>query len=50
MQAHTRALVAASAYAVITGRKVTGLYDHTADEQLRIAAECRGSRLQGADG
>ena len=50
MQAHTRALVAASAYAVITGKKVTGIYDHTANEQLQIAAECRGNRLQGADG
>ncbi len=50
MQAHTRALVAASAYAVITGKKVAGLFDHTANEQLQIAVECRGMRLQGADG
>jgi hypothetical protein len=50
MQAHTRALVAASAYAVITGKKVAGIFDHTANEQLRIAAECRGTALQGADG
>jgi hypothetical protein len=50
MQAHTRALVAASAYAVITGKKVAGIFDHTANEQLQIAAECRGTGLQGADG
>ncbi len=50
MQAHTRALVAASAYAVITGKKVAGIFDHTAHEQLQIAVECRGTELQGADG
>ena len=50
MQPHTRALVAASAYAVISGKTVAGLFDHTAHEQLQIAAECRGNRLQGADG
>jgi hypothetical protein len=50
MQAHTRALVAASAYAVITGKKVAGIFDHTANEQLQIAAECRGIELKGADG
>jgi hypothetical protein len=50
MQAHTRALVAASAYAVITGKKIAGIFDHTANEQLRIAVECRGTALRGADG
>ena len=50
MQPHTRALIAASAYAAIGGKKVTGLYDHGASEQLRIAVECRGNNLQGADG
>ena len=50
MQAHTRALVAASAYAAITGKPVAGLFDHAANEQLRIAVECRGMRLQGVDG
>lgn len=49
MHPHTRALIAASACAVITGQKVAGLYDHTAREHLRIAAECRGTRLQGHD-
>src|ERR1700748_2101327 len=50
MQSHTRALVAASAYAVIVGKKVAGLYDHAAGRHLRIAAECRDNRLQGIDG
>lgn len=50
MQAHRRALVAASAYSVITGQKVAGLYDFAAGEHLRVAAECRGKQVQGADG
>ena len=50
MQSHTRAVIAAAAYAVIVGKKVTGIYDHTAAEHLRIAAECRGHRVQVADG
>jgi len=50
MQSHTRALVAASAHAVIVGKKVAGLYDHAASRHLRIAAECRDNRLQGVDG
>jgi hypothetical protein len=50
MHPHTRAIVAASAYAITTGRKVAGLYDHAADRHLRIAAECRGDRLQARDG
>ncbi len=50
MQPHTRAIVAASAHAVITGRKVAGLYDHEAGRHLRIAAECRNNRLQAFDG
>lgn len=50
MQPHTRAMVAASAHAVITGKKVAGIYDHAASRELRIAAECRGNRLQGLDG
>lgn len=50
MLPHIRAIVAASAYAVITGRKVAGLYDHVADRHLRIAAECRGDWLQARDG
>jgi hypothetical protein len=50
MHPHIRAIVAASAFAIITGRKVAGLYDHGADRHLRIAAECRGDRLQARDG
>jgi len=50
MQPHTRALIAACAFAVIAGRKVAGIYDHTAGEHLRIAAECRGDRVMAADG
>ena len=50
MQAHTRAIVAASVHAAIIGRKVAGIYDHTARRHLRIAAECRGNWLQGLDG
>ncbi len=50
MQSRTRAIVAASAYAVVTGHKVAGLYDHAGDQHLRIAAECRGNRVQAYDG
>ncbi|MDF2638252.1 MAG: hypothetical protein K0R64_1236 [Novosphingobium lindaniclasticum] len=50
MQPHTRALVAAAAFAFITGKKVAGLYDHGAGQDRRIAAEARGAVLQGFDG
>jgi hypothetical protein len=50
MHNHTRAMAAAAAFAVITGRKVAGLYDHAGAVHLRIAAECRGHQVQGADG
>jgi hypothetical protein len=50
MLPHVRALVAASAHALVTGRKVAGLYDHQAGRHLRIAAEARGEHLQGYDG
>ena len=50
MHPHTRAIVAASAYAITTGSKVAGIYDHTASRHLPIAAECRGQRLQAYDG
>lgn len=50
MDPHTRALFAAAAYAVITGRKASGLHDHAAGIDRRIAAECRGDRVQGYDG
>lgn len=49
MHPHTRAMIAASAHAVIIGKKVAGIYDHAAGRHLRIAAECRGNRLQGLD-
>lgn len=50
MHSHTRAIVAASAYAVIIGKKVAGIYDHAAGRHLRIAAECRDGRVQAYDG
>jgi hypothetical protein len=50
MLPHTRALIAASAHAFITGKKVAGVYDHAAGRHLRIAAEGRGAHLQGFDG
>lgn len=50
MHPHTRALVAAATFAVTTGRKVAGLYDHSAGRDVRIAAECRDQQLQGFDG
>lgn len=50
MQPHTRAIVAASAHALVTGKKVAGLYDHAARRHLRIAAEARSGHLQGYDG
>ena len=50
MLSHTRALVAAAAFAFTTGKTVAGIYDHSAGRDRRIAAECRGDRLQGFDG
>lgn len=50
MLPHTRAMVAAAAYAFIAGKKVAGVHDHASGRDLRIAAECRGNRLQGFDG
>jgi hypothetical protein len=50
MQPHIRAIIAASAYALVTGEKVAGLYDHNAGRHLRIAAEARAQHLQGYDG
>ena len=49
MEPHTRAMIAA-AFAAVTGKKVAGLYDHSARRDLQIAAECRGDQLQGFDG
>ena len=50
MTPHIRAIVAASAHAVLSGKKVAGLYDHAAGRHLKLAVECRGDRLQGFDG
>lgn len=50
MKPQTRALVAASAHAFISGKKVAGVYDHSTSQHLRIAAESRGEHLQGLDG
>ena len=50
MSPHTRAMVAAAAHAFIFGKKVAGVHDHGAAQDLRIAAETRGDRLQGFDG
>lgn len=49
MLPHTRAMITASAHAFVTGKKVAGIYDHSAGRHLRIAAECRGPHLQGYD-
>lgn len=50
MAPHTRAMIAAAAFAFITGKKVAGVHDHSLRKDLRIAAECRGNQLQGYDG
>lgn len=50
MEPRLRSRVAASVYALATGRTVAGLYDHRAAEHRRIAAEARGAHLQGYDG
>ena len=50
MDSHTRALFAAAAFAVISGRKAAGLHDHSSAIDRRIAAECRDGRVQGFDG
>jgi len=43
-------MIAAAAFTIITGKKVAGIHDHTTGQDRRIAAECRGDRLQGFDG
>jgi hypothetical protein len=50
MLPHTRAIVAASAYAFIARKKVAGVHDHSTSQDLQIAAEVRGEHLQGYDG
>lgn len=50
MNPHTRAMVAATAFAHVTGKKVAGIYDHSAGRDLQIAAEFRGAELRGFDG
>ncbi|NMN04709.1 MULTISPECIES: hypothetical protein [unclassified Novosphingobium] len=43
-------MIAAAAYAFIFEKKVAGVHDHTTGQDLQIAAEVRGGRLQGQDG
>ena len=43
-------MVAAAAHAFIFGKKVAGVHDHGTAQDLQIAAETRGDRLQGFDG
>jgi hypothetical protein len=50
MSPHTRAIVAAAAYAFMFGKKVAGVHDHASGRDLQIAAETLGDRLQGFDG
>lgn len=50
MKPHTRAMVAATAFACVTGKKVAGIYDHAGARDLQIAAELRAGQLQGFDG
>lgn len=50
MQHHTRAMVAACVFAVLTGKKVAGMYDHCAQRRLKVAAQSRGNVLRGFDG
>jgi hypothetical protein len=50
MSPHTRAIVAAAAYAFMFGKKVAGGHDHASGRDLQIAAETQGDRLQGFDG
>ncbi len=50
MLSHTRAMIAAATFALVTGKKVAGLHDHAQGRDLRIAAESRGDQLQGFDG
>lgn len=50
MQPHTRAMIAAAAYAYLSGQKVAGIHDHSSGRDLQVAAEARGGQLQGYDG
>jgi hypothetical protein len=50
MLTHTRAVVAASAYAFIARQKVAGVHDHFTKRDIPIAVEVRGEHLQGYDG
>lgn len=50
MLTHTRAVVAASAYALIARKKVAGVHDHATKLDMQIAAEAHGEHLQGYDG
>ena len=46
MVTHTRAIVAACAFAILTGKKVAGMYDHASGQSLKIAAERPTDRVE----
>lgn len=50
MKAHSRALVAATTFALVTGKNVAGVFDHASGQDHRIAAQARGNQVQGVDG
>jgi hypothetical protein len=50
MLPHTRAIVAAAAYAFMFREKVAGVHDHSEKRDLQIAAETRDEHLQAYDG
>lgn len=50
MSPHTQAMIAAAAHAFMFGNRIVGVHDHQSGQDLRIAAEARGNRLQGFDG
>ena len=50
MLPQTRAIVAAAAYSLMSGKKVAGVHDHASGKDLLIAAEARGARVQVFDG
>jgi hypothetical protein len=43
-------MVAAVAFAFITGKKVAGVHDHAAGADLKIAAEAKDRAVKGFDG
>lgn len=43
-------MVAAITFAIVNGKTVAGVHDHSMRQDLRIAAEFRDGRVQGFDG